>query len=383
MSLKLSPLGLAVLLLSACTAMKTPPSALNLSSSYMQSGGDELVPASDKLSDNCTGDAAFDMCLFQKNPVAQENKAIAVGELASVQRFGVKLRGLTATGYLTNGKLEILTLNTPRLSVAGRPQLKLAPSDENSQIEQLSAYYWANRTLEYLNGRVGAALVPLTPLKIYVDDGFTGYAANRNSIHLEKTTGQVPRALSGDVIVHFMGEALAYDLSGRTLFPGAAAQHKSCGLSPRGCCTNASGCAQALGSAFGDYVTAIMFPTTPRLGEAVSGSTAGQTLCTMSRDLASLAVRTKAEIYAACSSAQGYTTLMGSWYASLWWKLRQQAEVEEAGGAADIDRLFFEHARKWTATSTFVDAKHAALNASAAFMDGKYTVLISGALWGI
>jgi len=366
----------------ACKPLQAPKSELNLPSSYFEAGGADLIPSSDKLSNDCLASKDFDACIYLKNPVAQQNEAVELEALNSVRRFGIKIRSLTPTGFLTNAKFQILTLNSARLSLKKTGVLKSEFTSGESYLEQVSAYYWANRALEYLNGRVGDARLPLTPLKIYVDDAFTGYASTKNAIHLQKEPSTTPKALSGEAVVHLLGEALAQDLSNRALFPGAAAQHKSCALSPRGCCVAETGCAQALGSGFGDYVAAMLFPQTPRLGETIAGSSAGQSLCTMARDLPNLANRTRTEVYAACSQSPGYATLMGAWYASQWWKFRQQTEASQPGSSADIDKMFFDHARKWTASSTFTDAKASALAVADEFKNGQYSTLIRTAFAG-
>lgn len=362
--------------------MQSPKSSINLPGSYFQAGGTDLVPSTDKLSNDCLKNKDFDSCIYLKNPVAQQNAAVEVSALNDVRRFGIKIRSLTPTGFLTNAKFQILTLNSQRLPLKKVDALKAEFSVSESYLEQISAYYWANRAVEYLTGRIGAERFPLTPLKIYVDDAFTGYASTRNAIHLQKESATTPKALSGETVVHLLGEALAQDLSSRALFPGAAAQHKSCSLSPRGCCAADVGCAQALGSGFGDYVAAMLFPNSPRLGETIGNSNAGQNLCTMTRDLASLANRTRAEVYASCSQATGFATLMGAWYAAQWWKFRVQAEASQPGAAADIDKMFFDHARKWTSSSTFTDAKASALAVADQYKNGQYSALMRTAFAG-
>lgn len=367
-------------LLSACAPMKAPRTELGLPETFFTAGDPSLIPPSDKLTAGCLADKEYDSCIYLKNPVAQEAKPLQPADLESVRRFGVKIRGLTKTGFLTNAKIAIHTLNTPRFTLFAKEKLKAEFSDQESYLEQVSAYYWMNRALEYLSGRVGESRLPLTPLKVYVDDAFTGYASTRDAIHLEKSPGALPKALSGEAVVQLLGQALAMDLSRRALFPGAAAQHKVCGTSPRGCCASEAGCAQALGSAFGDYVSAMMFPGAPKLGESVANSPAGQSLCALPRDLAALAGRTKAEVYTACSTQQGQVVLMGAWYASQWWKLRQQSEAQTPGSGTDIDQIFFDHAREWAANATFAEAKAAALKVAAQHKGGKFAALITSGL---
>jgi hypothetical protein len=182
--------------------------------------------------------------------------------------------------------------------------------------------------------------------------------------------------------VHLLGEALAYDLSAKSIFPGASAQHNLCSLNPHGCCASSNGCSQALASAFGDYVVAMVFPEKPRLGETLANSTAGQSICSNLRDLSSLAAQTKDGVYNACSD-KGHATLTGTWYASLWWSLRQQQEQTTPGSGTDIDNLFIAHAKSWTSSSTFSEAKAQALQLAAQYQAGKYLSALTTALNGI
>jgi hypothetical protein len=344
--------------------------------SFFSSGGGDLIPASDKMASDCATRSEFDGCIYLKSPVAQKQGAVTVGDLESQRQFGVKIRGLSTTGYLENAHFQILTLHTPRFSLFARENLKAPLSDDKSYAEQVSAYYWANRVFEYLASRVGEENLPVTALKIYVDDVFTGYSSRNRSLHLEKRAGQTSKALSADVVIQLLGQALASDLSGKSVFDlSTTAKHNFCSLSPKGCCSADVGCANALGGSAGDYLAAVIFPGRPMLGETFAGAVTGQSICGLDRDLSKLNTKTKAQIYAACTKAPGYAVLMGSWYASLWWKIRTQAEAQETGGSATIDRLFLLHAKSWTAASTFSDAKAKALELAGQTDGGKYLSL--------
>ncbi len=367
---------IATLATTGCSEMKSSATPDPSSLSFFTDGDGSLTPSSDKLSANCADDSSFDACIFQKNPVAQEQGVVA--DLNAARKFGVKLRGLATTGFLENDRVRVLTLSTPRASLLERAKLKGSIAGDVSYVEQASAYYYANLALEFLEKQVGSERLPEGVLKIYADDAFTGYSAMNGSIHLEKKSTRTPKALSGEVVTQLLGQSLASRLSGRQVHAAGSAQHKSCELEARGCCATTMGCSQALLNGFGDYVGAMIFPTSTRLGESLSNSVQGQQLCSLRRDLASMITRTRAQVFAACSS-QGYAPLMGSWYASLWWRLRGQMEAQEAGGAQDIDKIFFDHARAWTGSYTFADAKAEALRLSALYKGGKYTSAITSA----
>lgn len=369
-------LVLTALLFSGCSgykSMETPdPSSL----SFFNAGDGSLEPSSDKVSDSCLSNKDYDACIFKKNPVAQENGAVS--DVNAVRKFGVKIRGLATTGFLENAKLKVLTLTTPRASLFDMSKFKSRVSSETSYVEQLSAYYYGNLAMEYLEKQVGPERLPEGTLKIYVDDAFTGYSSVNSSIHFEKKSSKTPKALSGEIVVQLIGQSIASRLSFKQVHSTTSAQHKSCELEARGCCATTMGCSQALLNGFGDYTSAMVFPAGARLGETIAGSTQGQSVCSIRRDLAFLSTRTKAQVFAACPS-QGYAVLMGTWYAAIWWKMRNQLEAQEAGGAQDIDKLFFDHARAWTGGFTFTDAKVEALRLAALYKSGKYSSAMAAA----
>lgn len=371
-------------LLTACGKFAAQKPLDPVDESFFIKGDGSLNPSSDKLSSNCAQDSSFDACIYLKNPVAQEQSSPA--DVNAVRKFGVKVRGLSKTGYLENDWIQVFALNSPRFSLASRALLK-SGENTSSEVEQFSAYYWSNRALEYLHVRLGAERVPVKDLRIYADDVFTGYSGANHSLHFERKSGLTAKALSGEIVIHLLAQSIADELSGRKLFSPDKTKHNSCALDPKGCCTSEIGCAQALGNGFGEYVAAMAFPDSAKVGESVGlsfggsgGNTAGQSVCGVNRSLAVLGLKTKTEIYNACN---GRAVLLGAWYASLWWKMRTQLEAGEAGAAQDIDRLFFDHAKAFTSTSTFVDAKAEALSLATNYKGGKYLTAFTAAFSGI
>jgi|GEM_PF-6156873 len=344
--------------------------------SFFSTGESSLNPSTDKLVPKCLGSSEFDACLYLKNPVSQEKATVLPGDADAKRRFGVKIRGLAPTGFLENARVQVYSLNSPRFTIHSRADLKNSGHPE--AIEQFSAYYWSNRLFDYLGARVGGDRLPLRALKIYVDDAFSGYSALNHSIHLEKKDGKLAKALSGEVVIQLVGQALADSLSEERVFTRDTTKHNFCVFDPKGCCTTEAGCAQALGSGFGDYVAAMMFPESARVGESMVGTSEGQKICSIARDLNSLSARSKSQVFQACDPT-GRAALMGAWYASIWWKLRTQLEAQEAGAGADVDKMFFDHARSWTSTSTFADAKAAALNVARTYKSGLYTTAVTTA----
>ena len=372
--------AVSVTLSQGCSPVGSSHSDLRLAKSFFTPGAGELNPSTDKRDADCAKAPEFDACLFDKNPVAQEGKAVDLEKWDQYRNFGVKIRGIVDSLHLENPYLQVLTVSTPRISLRETDRFKAPLSDKSSTAEQLSAYYWANRAREYLARQVGEQRLPQSALKIYADDAFTGYSSGNRSIHLEKTPGRASKALSGEIVIQLFGQALADNLSGGRLFPGSSAQHKNCVKQPRGCCLSDLGCSQALATAFGDYVSGTLFPNSARLGESLAGNVGGQMLCQWPRDLSAIGNRSRANAFAACTSAPGHVTVLGAWYAARWWNLRQAAKALGPEAVADIDILFFEHARAWTGASTFADARSAAIKAATDYKSGKYLELVSRTL---
>jgi len=360
---------LMTLLLCGCSKFSTPKEIRD--SSFFTIGDSALVPATDKLSPDCFTNDIFDACLFLKNPVAQEKGPVPFSRLNEKRNFGVKIRGLQPTGFLENNRVRVYALHGPRFSLPDRARLKSEMDMQMSHVEQFSAFYWSNRVFDYLGPRLGESRLPIEGLKIYPDDVFTGYSSLNKSIHLEKKSGQLPKSMSGEIVVYLVGQAIADGLTGGKVFFRDSAKHNFCALDPKGCCSSEDGCAQALASAFGDYLAAIMFPESARLGESLADSLDGQKICGLARDLNSLVLQSRSQIYNACPAA-GRAVLLGGWYASVWWRLRTQIESQEAGASRDVDLLFFDHARVWQAQSTFAEAKAEALRLAAQHKDGRF-----------
>lgn len=373
---------LATLCTVACTKLESSKPVNPVDAAFFTVGEGARIPSTDVVSLLCFDKSEFDACIYLKNPVAQENAPLSANAYNEKRKFGVKVRGLSPTGYLENPRIAVYSLNSERFTLAHRGQLKSGSFPSGTFLEQFSAYYWSNRVFEHLEARLGAERVNAPQIKIYADDGFSGYVSSQNSVHLERKQGQIAKALNGEVVIHLVAQAIANSLSQRELFKKDLTQHNTCALDPKGCCTTNLGCAQALGNSFGEYVAAIMFPDSAKIGESLANNLTGQKICDVARSLDTLSAKTRAEIFSACAP-QGRAVLMGAWYASQWWKLRAQAEAQETGASQDIDKLFFDHAKVFKSTSTFADAKAEALRLATDYKGGKFLAAFTTALSGI
>lgn len=375
------PFVILLCFLVGCTKMQSSKPSDPVDPLFFTRGEGARIPSTDFVTSSCFDKPEFDACIYLKNPAAQENAIVANDLVNTKRRFGVKVRGLSPSGFLENSRVAVYSLHSDRFTLASRAQLKSAAPPSGTHLAQFSAYYWSNRLFEHLEFRLGAERLPASQVKIYADDAFTGFVSASNAVHLEQKTDKIAKALNGEVVIHMVAQSVAHGLSGGELFKKDLTQHNTCALDPKGCCATDMGCAQALGNGFGEYVSALMFPDSARVGESIAADLGGQKICGLSRSLDTLSAKTRAEVFSACMPG-GRAVLLGAWYASQWWKLRAQAEAQETGASQDIDKLFFDHARGFRATSTFAEAKTEALRLAADYKGGKFLAAFTTAFAG-
>jgi hypothetical protein len=365
---------LLLFLLVSCKPFRSAEFPSVYPDSLFSSGGSDRVPETDKLSPGCLSDPAFDACLSQKNPVAQTDQPLLNSWKESLY-YGVKIRSLDRSGFLKNGWLSVESSRSARVHISNLSKWKSGPSVDESQWEELSAYYWTTRTMEYLTARLGAGFLKLSELRVFVDEEFTGYISKHKMIALNKGAN-VPHAAQADVVIQLLGQAIADQNTAESVFGPVVS-------SERFRCPSDAGCSRALASAAGDYLVGIMFPDSPRIGESLqypTGDVNGQSACGLKRDLLALQSLTAPDVYLACRSQEGLAAVLGSWYASLWWKIRTEAEAQVTGASQDIDTLFFLHLKRWKSSSNWATAKQDAVAASDLYKSGKYTQLILSTL---
>lgn len=214
-------------------------------------------------------------------------------------------------------------------------------------------------------------------ITVYIDDTFGGWAPAKNSIHLKNDEGGNRMAWSADLAIHFLGLANLYYASGGAISNlGATTEnkHRDCGLKANGCCKTQVGCARAIASGVGDYFAAMIFPTQPTVGETWVNTTAGLGFCGQSRNLNQAASCTSLVAFNACASTgtSGEVSVMGSIYASIWWKVRTAAGAQNAKGASDIDTLFMHHLALLTGGDDFQSALSKIKSVDQRLMNGAY-----------
>lgn len=343
--------GLLILGLLGCTSQWESNRSINSGLSYFQPGsGTARIPSTDKIDASCLSNPDYDSCIFLKNPEAQSGSPFTVKDRAHwavAQTFGIKLTGLDQSGFLQNDRLIVTTNSAPRVSLKTPSTLKTSLND-GGYVDQIMAYYWINRAEDYLQNRVDELPVESHRIKVVTDDASTGWRAKDGLILLDGTSGA---SLSAEVLLSLWGQAnLYYATNGEILDFDGDASHTECGQDLRGCCKTESGCSKALASGIGDYAALLMFPDQPALGETLTNSSQGQTLCGWHRNMTDLKTVTAGQMYSACSS-KGDVYAMGAIYASIWWQVRAQADAQL------IDKIFFAHLKTLKGSDDFESAK--------------------------
>lgn len=362
----------------------------DFSSTSRVAGGGILRPATDRADSSCSSSSKYDACLFLKNPVATQKSSFSgsvssSSALDSLQTYGVKLTGLAGGGLLANSTITIDSVQgTP--VIFGSTNLKQsAKSDSGRAIAQASAFYWMNRTQEYLSDRTGVAPARGKLIRVVADDTLAGWSPETNSIHLKLTDSGHAMAWSADLAIYFFGQANLQHATAGAIRRNPASRHKTCGLKTYGCCIDAFGCSRAIASGVGDYFAAMMFPDQPTVGETWANRTQGLGACNLSRDLNEARTRSSRVAYDACSASgvAGEVSTMGTVYAALWWQVRKNAETAAPGlGAIDIDTLFMRHLSVLTGDDNFSTAVVKVLQLDKSLNQGKYSPLFQAELVG-
>lgn len=344
-----------------------------------------LQPATDKTDASCMTNSKYDACLFAKNPVAVQNasfsgSASASANLDGLQVYGVKLTGLTGNGRLSNSTLSVESLTGTPVTVGATNLRTSARTDSAHVIAQTMAYYWLNRTGEYLYARTGIYPARDKQIKVYADDTIAGWSPDTNSIHLKLSDNGDAMAWSAELAIHFLGVANLYHATNGAIRENISTRHKNCGLKAAGCCTSVSGCSRAIASGVGDYFAAVIFPDRPVVGETWANRTQGLGFCNISRNLNDARTLTASSVFNACASAgiSGEVSTMGTVYASIWWELRKAAAAERpVRGDADIDKLFMSHLAVLKGDDTFPSAYAKIMDLDETLFGGRYADLIT------
>src|SRR5262249_15029495 len=128
-----------------------------------------LQPSTDQLDTACLSKTSYDVCLFRKNPVAQSQTPLVgpwpSSALQALQTYGVKLTSQNAPPDA--GPIHIAPLAGP--ATAAATAKTAIQGDTHQSVAQQMAYYWLNRTAEYIAGRTGVFQARGQNIRVIID----------------------------------------------------------------------------------------------------------------------------------------------------------------------------------------------------------------------
>ena len=373
-----------------CGDLKSRESILLRSSSL-----DGDIPAWVDMND-CLNNSTVDACLFFKNPVVTK-KSVFPSELTystdleTYQTMGVLIEDLNGLDYLQSSSFILSSSQGKKVEINTNDnnELKVSFNEYPSRLSQISAYFWATTAKNIMLRRTGLFYAVDKAIKIVTDHDFSGWSPGENTIYLETTQTGNSAALDASLVIHLLAEAnLYYATQGGSHDIENTNTHVDCGVSDGpvykdNCCASKLGCASAIISGVSDYMVATLFPNYPAIGELYSNSLNGISHCGVSRSPNVMKSFTAQESYESCkdSNANGQVHVMGVFYASLWFEMRELAGVEFGSqGVSDIDTLYMRHLSAITASDTFKEALNKAKDFDQNLFLGKYETLFDNQL---
>lgn len=315
---------------------------------YKESASLLFIPEGDQVVSDCQKNGQ--MCLYFKNPNFQESKTIDSSDtltLKAAQKFSVNLTGIDRlSGKLKSKNFRILSVDGKEIPIS-RVIESRGFSETGELAHFINAYYWLNRTHEYLKNNHKTYPSLNSPLSIYVDDSFDGWSYENQSIHLSE---KKKTALSADVILMLFGEAQASIASKGMINQASNLTHQECAKDPVGCCKSSQGCSQAILRGVGSGLVYFLFPDAPGLGEFYFSNQSGQNVCGKPRNPESFKTITFNEAYNLCDDKPGSSLALGMVYASIW------AEVSKVYDSKKVEKVFLKHLEKLNGEDQFSTA---------------------------
>ncbi len=315
----------------------------------------DLFSTAGVIDENCLENNDYDACIFYKSPIVHKREALSPGErweseIEKWQFYGVKLKPSLASGYLTDGNIEVLSEKRIAAEGVGSYRVKYSQKDAPALSEAMS-YYWGTRMLQMFHESAGYTYLDKKNLRIVTDSKISGFSADSNAIflgELEPTTG-LNIAYDASMLIHYMAEAnIFYATDGAHLDLSTDSKHVDCGITgyevyKNDCCADRFGCSKAVTAGLSDYMVAAVFPKFPAVAESLGNNTQGMDFCGITRNASTNRSLLAGQAYAACSEAgrPGQVFAMGSFFASVWLNVREKVySADLARGVRDLDRLY-------------------------------------------
>lgn len=320
-------------------------------------------PGSTPISDPaCFTNAAYDACLFYKNPVAQMKGPLSTklsygADLTAVQVFGVKLRNLTNPTSLRNTSINVsASAGVRAVPVNGKWNYAYKDDTAKHAVSQVMAFYWLNEQIEYMKLNSGIFYAENKAINV---DAFSSSVNNNaywdGSNIVMGNFGTQELALSSEVYLHEMGHANLDFATNRQIT-----------ISSNRCATK-FGCIGAIHEGMADIHANILFPLDPTMAQTVTNSLAGWS----ERDPRNFVNRNLDYFYTTLSG-NGEVHGMGTAYSTILYQIFKDAAMNPR----DFEVMFTMHLPRLTTNSDFRSAKSIWINISDTRYAGKYSMMI-------
>ncbi len=260
---------------------------------------------------NCLLSNVHDACIFFKNPtntLTGVQSVYTLSELDQQQIYPVQLPKLLSPQFLKDSQIEVLGMDGIVVQISNVRQPASAGADGLSVLLATQSYYWARQVVDYFQTAQSDLLTGFQ-MSIVAEAPVLGWSPKVKTIFLLSDNSDIRKnsALDASTITHLTTEAIIsflslgkiYDLTGDT-------HHKDCGLNTgpfykADCCRVKTGCSKAISAGIADYINAMMFPSSPMLGDYISGDVDGTKSCSLLRNVNKHKTTTFQQAYDSCA----------------------------------------------------------------------------------
>lgn len=369
-------------------------------------------------------------CIFWKNPVAvsiRETGDVLPSAITSTtnmdtfQTYAVTIDGFNESGTLQNDSFSIYAdlegaqyengafkgRYTPTASVSTSDSknflVKSSSQDTNHHLEQLSAWYYLNLQVKYMDRYAGGfyaknKAMPVIAYTKYVttteknvndNARFIGATMNNSEektgvVLMGETKNGNTLGLSSEIYLHEMGHANLYIAGNIDSLPSGVEDKNTYCDNPKTsskydnkCCLTTQGCSGAINEGQADYHAILMYPENPAIGESYLNSAQGIVECELTRNSSQHETLTAKDTFDACNSSwlKGEVHIMGRIYAAIWYFSRQS--IHKHGlDVFEFDQLFTEHLTRLHQGDDFKSAYEAIEEIDQSDFDGKFSPIL-------
>jgi hypothetical protein len=265
------------------------------------------------LDANCLQSSTYDACLFFKNPtntLSAVQNSYTFANLDQQQVYGVQLPQLIDSQFLKDPQIQIIDMDGV---VIQRANFRLPASTTGDGLTVLLAtqsYYWAREVLNYFT-TAQADLLAGFKVSIVAQAPVLGWSPSVNTIFLSSDDTELRKnsALDASTLTHLTTEAVIHHLSiGKIYDLTGDTNHKDCGINSGpllkdDCCLSKNGCSKAISAGLSDFISAMIFPSSPAIGDYFSGDVDGAKSCSLSRNFVKNKLLTFQQAFDSCATS--------------------------------------------------------------------------------